>query len=50
MPSVGIIEALETELGVPVVGSAQALMWAGLRAAGIDEPISGFGRLLAERG
>ena len=46
MPSVAVIEDLERELGVPVVSSAQALMRAGLRAAGIFEPIDGFGKLL----
>ena len=30
MPSVSVIEDLERSLGVPVVTSAQALMWAGL--------------------
>ncbi len=47
IPSVGVIEALEEDLGVPVVTSAQALAWAGLRTAGIHEPIQGFGRLFA---
>ena len=46
MPSVGVLADLERDLGVPVVSSAQALMWAGLRASGILEPIAGFGRLL----
>ena len=46
MPSVAVIDDLERDLGVPVASSAQALMWAGLRAAGIDDPIPGFGRLL----
>ena len=31
LPSVGVIAGLENDLGVPVVTSAQALMWAGLR-------------------
>jgi maleate cis-trans isomerase len=44
-PSVGVIEDLETDLRVPVVTSAQALMWAGLRTVGVHEPIAGFGRL-----
>jgi maleate isomerase len=43
-----IIEPLERDLGVPVLTSNQALLWASLRAIGIDEPISGLGRLLAE--
>jgi maleate isomerase len=48
MPSVAVLDDLERELDVPVVSSAQALMWAGLRAAGILEPIPGFGRLLTQ--
>ncbi len=45
IPSVGIIDDLEADLGVPVVTSAQALMWAGLRLAAVHTPVSGFGRL-----
>jgi maleate cis-trans isomerase len=45
LPSVGVIAELESGLGVPVVSSAQALMWAGLRLAGISDPVEGFGRL-----
>ncbi len=47
MPSVGVIEELERSLGVPVVSSAQALMWAGLRAAGVRDALEGFGQLFA---
>jgi maleate cis-trans isomerase len=46
MPSVGVLAELERDLRVPVLSSAQALMWAGLRAAGVAEPVEGFGRLL----
>ena len=45
MPSVGVIADLERDLSVPVVSTAQALMWAGLRLAGIRDQISGFGQL-----
>ncbi len=45
MPSAGVIAELERDLGVPAVSSAQALMWAGLRLAGISDRIDGFGRL-----
>jgi maleate isomerase len=45
MPSVGIIDALEQDLGVPVVSSKQAMMWACLRAAFIRERVPGYGRL-----
>jgi maleate isomerase len=45
-PSVGIIEAIETDTGVPVVTSAQAMMWQGLRMAGVaTSEVEGFGRL-----
>lgn len=50
IPSVGIINDLEADLGVPVVTSAQALMWAGLRLAAIHTPVSGFGRLFDVKG
>jgi maleate isomerase len=45
MPSVAVIESLENELGVPVVSSMQAMTWAAVRALGINEKVSGFGRL-----
>lgn len=45
-PSVGIIEAIETDTGVPVVTSSQAMMWQGLRMAGVaTSEVVGFGRL-----
>jgi maleate isomerase len=37
---------LERDLGVPVVTSATATLWAALQIAGVAEPISGYGRLL----
>jgi maleate cis-trans isomerase len=45
MPSVGAIQPLEDDLRVPVVTSMQAMTWGALRALGIDEKISGYGRL-----
>jgi maleate isomerase len=48
LPSVGMIEALETDLGVPVVSSMQAMFWAGLRLAGISARVAGYGRLLRD--
>ena len=45
-PSVGMIEAIEADTGVPVVTSAQAMMWMGLRLAGVaTTDVVGFGRL-----
>jgi maleate isomerase len=50
MPSVGIIDALERDLGVPVVSSMQAMAWAGFRSAGVDDQVAGFGRLFTVGG
>lgn len=38
---------LEAELGIPVVSSNMALIWHLLRLAGVDDDLSGFGRLFA---
>ena len=46
--SAAVIDALEEAAGKPVVTSNMACAWAALRAAGIDDPIHGFGRLPAE--
>lgn len=40
------IPRLEAELGKSVISSNLATFWLALRAAGVQEPISGFGRLL----
>jgi len=46
--AVGVIDALEAEVGLPVVTANQALFWAALRAAGADtRAVSGYGRLFA---
>ena len=50
LPTVGIIEQLERELGKPVVTSQQAGLWRALRLANLTDPVPGFGRLLRERG
>jgi maleate isomerase len=45
-PSVGAISAIEQDTGVPVVTSAQAMMWQGLRLVGLaTSDVVGFGRL-----
>lgn len=44
-PVVGNIAPLERELGVPVVTSVQAQIWACLRAMNLKERIVGYGRL-----
>ena len=41
-----VAEQLEEDLGIPVVTSSTALLWACLREAGVNAPIGGFGRLL----
>jgi maleate cis-trans isomerase len=48
LPTVGVLEALERDLGKPVVSSNQASLWQALRLAGVREPIEGFGRILRE--
>jgi maleate cis-trans isomerase len=44
-PTLGVIELLEQDLGISVISSAQALIWAGLRSAGVSDDIEGYGRL-----
>ena len=46
MPTLEVLEALEQDLGKPVVSSASAMMWHALRTAGVRQPIPGYGRLL----
>jgi maleate cis-trans isomerase len=41
-----MIEALESAIGAPVVTSAQAMMWQGLRLARVGTgEVVGFGRV-----
>ena len=46
-PTLPLIPRLEDEFGVPVVTSNQATFWAMLRAAGIQDRFTDFGRLLS---
>jgi maleate cis-trans isomerase len=46
-PALPLIKGLEAETGLPVVTSNQATFFAALRAAGIADRFTGFGRLLA---
>ncbi len=46
MNSQDVIERIEQESGKPVVTSTQATLWKLLRAAGVNDAISGYGRLL----
>ena len=41
-----VVAALEAELGIPIVTSNQAQLWATLRAAGVDDAVHGWGGLL----
>jgi len=43
---VGIIEALEQDLGRPVIAANQASLWHCLRLAGVRTPVKGYGDLL----
>jgi maleate isomerase len=45
---IGAIDRLERDLERPVLSANQVLLWAALRAAGVnDAPVAGYGRLLA---
>jgi len=48
LPTAGIVERLEGDLGKPVVTSQAATLWQALRTVGLREPVPGYGRLLAE--
>jgi maleate cis-trans isomerase len=48
LPTAGIVERLERDLGKPVVTSQTAMLWHALRTAGIQDPVRGFGRLLGQ--
>jgi maleate cis-trans isomerase len=47
MPTITILDALEQDLGKPVVSANSGMMWHALRLAGVRERVSGYGRLLA---
>ena len=48
LPLVDIIEELEAETGKPLIACNAAVYWQMLRAIGIEDSMTGFGRLLAE--
>jgi maleate isomerase len=48
--SIDVIDALERDLGKPVVTSNQAALWHALRTAGIADTVPNLGRLLALKG
>lgn len=41
-----VVDAVEREIGKPVITSTQATLWSALRQAGIDDAIAGYGQLL----
>ncbi len=43
--TVGAIEALEQDLGIPVASAIQSSFWQSLRIAGVKDPCPGFGSL-----
>ena len=49
MDAMAAAQALEDAIGKPVVTSHTATLWRALALAGVDEPVQGYGRLLAER-
>jgi maleate isomerase len=44
--TIGVIAALERDLGKPVVSAIQASFWQCLRLAGVADGVEGYGRLL----
>jgi arylmalonate decarboxylase len=48
--TVGVVRELEERFGRPVITNYSAGLWAALRAAGYERPISGWGRLLSTLG
>ncbi|MEM7565199.1 MAG: arylmalonate decarboxylase [Pseudomonadota bacterium] len=46
--SLSVVDKIETAAGKPVICSNQAMIWDCLRLAGIDDKISGYGRLLRD--
>jgi len=49
MPTLPILQALEDDLGKPVISANSAMMWNALRIAGVTRPTQGHGRLFDRR-
>ena len=47
MPTLGMLQALEDDLGKPVISAASAMMWHALRITGVNTARPGYGRLFA---
>jgi maleate cis-trans isomerase len=50
MPTLGMLQALEDDLGKPVLSASSAMMWNALRIAGVNSPRPGYGRLFGGAG
>ena len=48
LPVVGLLDEIERETGKSLVACNAALSWQALRAAGIEDPLPGYGRLLQQ--
>ena len=46
-PAVDVIDAIEADFGLPVVGHLPSEIWAALKTLDIRGPVTGFGRLLS---
>lgn len=46
LPTAGVVDRLEKDLGKPVVTSQAATLWHALQLLRVTEPVTGFGRLL----
>jgi maleate cis-trans isomerase len=47
LPTVSVLQALDQDLGKPVISSASAMMWNALRVSRVAPVIPGYGRLLS---
>jgi maleate cis-trans isomerase len=47
LPTIGVVERLERELGKPVVTSQIATLWHALQLLGRQTPVAGYGQLLS---
>jgi maleate isomerase len=48
MPTIEVLDALDRDLGKPVISSSGAMMWNALRVAGVAPVIPGYGRLFSK--
>lgn len=47
MATLGVLQALEDDLGKPVISSTGSMVWNALRTAGIRDRVPGYGRLFS---